>query len=73
MYITVHCIITTSLAGVWSQFSIKCYCFLFRNQVDQYLTGTGVVKAVTKDLTSLTEEFHTIVLPFVKQHANIFP
>ncbi|KAK2172793.1 hypothetical protein NP493_928g00041 [Ridgeia piscesae] len=44
-----------------------------KNQVDQYLAGTGVVKAVTKDLTSLTEEFHTIVLPFVKQHANIFP
>ena len=41
--------------------------------MDQQLTGTGVVEAVTKDLTSLTEEFQTLVLPFVKKHDNIFP
>ncbi|KAI0221293.1 N-lysine methyltransferase SETD6 [Lamellibrachia satsuma] len=44
-----------------------------KSEVDQQLTGTGVVEAVTKDLTSLTEEFQTLVLPFIKKHANIFP
>lgn len=44
-----------------------------KSQVDQHLAGTGVVEAVAKDLASITEEFHTLVLPFVKKHANIFP
>ena len=47
--------------------------FMFRSQLDGQLTGTGVVEAVKKDLTSLTEEFQTYVLPFVVKHSSVFP
>ena len=47
--------------------------FVCRSQLDEQLTGTGVVEAVKKDLTSLTEEFETYVLPFVVKHSAVFP
>ena len=47
--------------------------FVCRSQLDEQLTGTGVVEAVKKDLASLTEEFETYVLPFVVKHSAVFP
>jgi len=36
------------------------------------LTGTGVLEAVQRDISSLTKEFNDIVLPFVRKHKDVF-
>ncbi|XP_064612433.1 N-lysine methyltransferase setd6-like [Liolophura sinensis] len=43
-----------------------------RAEMEAELRGTGVVEAVLRDLKSISREFETIVLPFVKKHKTIF-
>ncbi|XP_052244047.1 N-lysine methyltransferase setd6-like isoform X6 [Dreissena polymorpha] len=47
---------------------------MFWNKEDRnsLLKGSGVIEAVEKDLKNIEEEFTTIVLPFIKAHADIF-
>ena len=46
--------------------------FAFREDRNSLLKGSGVIEAVEKDLKNIEEEFTTIVLPFIKAHADIF-
>ncbi|EGW01751.1 SET domain-containing protein 6, partial [Cricetulus griseus] len=36
------------------------------------LQGTGVPEAVEKDLVNITSEYHSIVLPFMEAHSDLF-
>ncbi|XP_041347879.1 N-lysine methyltransferase setd6-like [Gigantopelta aegis] len=39
---------------------------------ENLLCGTGVQEAVDHDMTNLTKEFNTCVLPFVRKHQQVF-
>lgn len=44
-----------------------------RNERELLLQGTGIAEAVNKDLESINKEFNSVVLPFMRNHPDLFP
>ena len=54
---------------------IRIICAIFvvgREEREAELAGTGVCACVERDEASIAEEFHNIVLPFVRKHGQYF-
>ncbi|XP_056381351.1 N-lysine methyltransferase SETD6 [Hyla sarda] len=59
--------------GLWPQLTPPDLpMFWSEDERLQLLKGTGVTQAVKKDLENMEQEYNTIVLPFIRQHPNMF-
>ncbi|XP_067327036.1 N-lysine methyltransferase SETD6 [Anolis sagrei] len=59
--------------SLWPGFSsLDLPMFWSREERKRLLQGTGVSEAVERDLSSIQEEFSSVVLPFMKAHPDLF-